>query len=109
MTYNFNFEEKKKFVSSLNDDTNFVTCDFDKINEGDIVSSFTMTYSQKYFLKDGCGEFNMKKIGIMIKKNSDDPEESIILAYDPFTKTFFETNFYRSPGTSGSFILKKFF
>jgi hypothetical protein len=109
MTFDFNLEEKKKFVDSLkNDDEKLVICEFNEINDGDIISSFTITHSQKYLLKEGCEEYNMKKIGIMLRKNNDDPEESIIFAYDKITKTFFETNFYKNPGTSGCFILKKY-
>jgi hypothetical protein len=107
MASNFNLEEKKQKFDSLNKDK-FVFCEFENIDDGDIVLSLTMTNSQKYFLKEGCEEYNMKKYGIMLHKNKKDPENSIILAYDPFQKLFFETHFYRNPGTSGAFYLQKY-
>jgi hypothetical protein len=97
---------KKEFA--MLDKKKFVDFNFDQLQVGDIVLSFTATNSQKYLIREGYEDYNMEKIGILLEKNEDDPQNSTILAYDRLTKTFSETNFYRNPGTSGIFYLQKY-
>jgi hypothetical protein len=103
----FNLEETKQKIMMLYY-KKFVNSNFDELQIGDIVLSSTITYSQKYFLKEGYEDYNMQKYGVLLHKKVNDPENSIILAYDPSTKTFSETYFYKNPGTSGCFYLKKY-
>ncbi len=91
----------------VSDPKNFVLCKFEDLEENDIVSSFTITYAQKYLIMEGYEEYNMFKYGILIYKNKEDPEKSILLTYDTNTKEFYTSNLYKNPGTSGSFYLKK--
>jgi hypothetical protein len=89
--------------------SDFEQCSFDEMKVGDIVSSWTMTNSQKYLFKEGFEEYNMEKKGILIKKNNDNPELSEIFQYDSKTDTFKVTNLYRDPGTSGMYGFKRKF
>jgi hypothetical protein len=88
---------------------NFEACSFDELQKGDIVKSLTMTYSQKYFFREGCEEYNMVKHGILLHKNLNSPEDSIILQYNPAIDKLVKTNLYRNPGTSGEYSLQKYF
>lgn len=87
--------------------SDFEACGFDSLHEGDIVLSMTMTHSQKYVFKEGYEDYNMVKHGILLYKNMDDPEKSVLFRYDSETKSFTMTNLYKNPGSSGSFVLKK--
>ena len=105
-----NIKNNANLINLINIDNihqNFRDCSFDDLNEGDIVYSWTMTYSQKYLLKEEFKDYNMVKIGILLNKNYNNKELSIILKYDNETKVFTETNLYRDPGTSGSFGFNK--
>jgi hypothetical protein len=101
-----NIEYLKKKVKKINPNT-LVTCSFADLKQGDIVSSFTMTFSQKYFFKIGYEGYNMFKYGILINKNNEFPEESVLLQYDNNSGDFIETNLYSNPGSSGSYAFAK--
>lgn len=87
---------------------NFKDCKFEDMNIGDIVMSTTFTHSQKYFDKLGFEDVNMRKIGILIEKNESDFENSVILKYDYINNTFTKEKFFRNPGSSGGYYLKKY-
>lgn len=103
----FNLEDIKQKIMTF-DNKKFEKSNFDQLKVGDIVLSSTMTFSQKYFLKEGYEDYNMEKYGVLMEKNENDPENSVILVYDSITETFSEAYFYRNPGTSGCFCLKKY-
>jgi len=102
-------ESLKKKAQSINwseiYDDKFIETKFSDLNEGDIVKSYTMTYSQKWF-RDGYEDYNSTKRGILIKKDLDNPECSIIYNYN--NNNFEETRFYADPGSSGIYILYKY-
>ncbi len=101
--------QKKNILKNIYEHTKkFKSCLFEDLQEGDIVSSSTMTWSQKYLLKIGFEEYNMTKYGILLKKDLENNEESIILSYDSMTGSFNKTNLYRNPGTSGGCTFEKF-
>jgi hypothetical protein len=102
-----NLEGLKDKVRNLNR-SNFVPCSFDEMNNGDIVLSWTMTNSQKYLLKPGYEDYNKIKYGVLLEKNIEYPQSSILLEYDLCSDTFEETNFYVDPGTSGGYSLEKY-
>jgi hypothetical protein len=83
------------------------SCNFYQLNVGDFIKSQTMTNSQKYFCKPGYEQYNMTKCGILLEKNNDNPENSVILCYNGEYESFYRTNLYSDPGTSGCFCLYK--
>jgi hypothetical protein len=88
------------------DEGKFIPCSFDELKEGDIVRSITMTNSQKYF-KEGYEDYNMIKTGILIKKNTIFPENSILRMYIEDNQVE-EVVLYVDAGTSGYFSLYKY-
>ena len=88
-------------------DENFVETNFADLNEGDIVKSYTMTYSQKYF-REGYEDYNTTKKGVLIKKDIDSPEYSIIYYYNSYNNKYEESRFYADPGSSGIYVLYKY-
>jgi len=101
-------ESLKKKAHSINwneiSDENFVEAKFVDLKEGDIVKSYTMTYSQKYF-REGYEDYNTTKKGILIKKDSVVPEYSTIYYYDNYNNKYEESRFYADPGSSGIYVL----
>jgi hypothetical protein len=102
-----NMELLKDKVRNI-DEQYFVSQWFRELQVGDIVSSSTMTYSQKYFDREGYEQYNMKKYGILLTKNEEYPQDSILLQYDSDSDSFVETNLYADPGTSGIVELQKY-
>lgn len=88
-------------------DEYFVETKFMDLNEGDIVKSYTMTYSQKYF-KEGYEDYNTTKIGVLIKKDLDLPEFSTLYYHNYYDNSFEETKLYVDPGSSGIYVLYKY-
>lgn len=88
---------------------NFKDCRFEDLQVGDIVCSWTMTYSQKYLLKDGYEELNMTKYGILLNKDKINPENSEILQYDLIQNKLVITKLYKDPGTSGTYRCQKYY
>lgn len=88
------------------DYTKFVRCQFEELVEGTLVRSITMTYSQKYFLRDDCEDYNATKTGILIKKDINSPYNSLIrIITDEGT---IDTCLYVDPGSSGCYSLYKY-
>jgi hypothetical protein len=88
------------------DDTKFVLCSFDELEEGKLVRSMTMTYSQKYFLKEGYEDYNMIKTGILIKKDLRAPYNSMVRIFTD--EGPINTYLYVDPGTSGCYSFYKY-
>jgi hypothetical protein len=105
MNLNSYLDELSKF--NFNAKT-FDYCTFAELNIGDFVRSQTMTNSQKYFNKPGFEQYNMTKYGMILEKDLNNPQNSIILCYNNEDNTFYRTNLYTDPGTSGGFYLCKY-
>ncbi|ATZ81050.1 hypothetical protein BMW23_1005 [Bodo saltans virus] len=90
-------------------DENFKLINFNDLQEGNIVMSITMTNSQKYFDRFGYEEYNMTKIGILIKKNYENYGDSTILQYDNYKKCYTKTHFYSDPLSSGNVAIYQYF
>jgi hypothetical protein len=88
------------------DYTKFVLCQFEELVEGTLVRSITMTYSQKYFLMDGCEDYNAIKTGILVKKDINYPYNSLIRIMTD--EGPLNTCLYVDPGTSGCYSLYKY-
>lgn len=109
------YHDWDKILSNVS--KNFIPVSFDELKEGDIVMTSTFTYSQKYLMYAGYEEYNMKKIGVLLTKNNDNPSASNL-----FMKTYWDdneeeeeeeeefeqVNLYSDPGSSGGFILYKY-
>lgn len=102
-----NLEILKSKVKKLNTQ-NFVPCCFEDMKNGDIVLSWTITNSQKYLLRKGFEDYNKTKYGILIQKDNNFPQNSIMLEYDSYTGEFIATNLFSDPGSSGEYSLQKY-
>ncbi len=86
----------------------FKLCNFEELKIGDLVKTNTMTFSQKYMLREGYEDCNMTKIGILIKKDDLNPSLSTLYCYNFETEEFEVSILYRDVGSSGWITIEKY-
>ncbi len=100
------YHDWEKILSSNH---KFIQISFEELKPGDIVMSFTFTYSQKYMILEGYEEYNSMKYGILLSKDQTNPSNSLMYqTMDNSGFNFVETKLYADPGSSGKYTLYKY-
>ena len=86
---------------------NWTPINHNDLQVGDVVKSEVYTYSQKWLLREGYEEVNMKKIGILINKDEEgDGEKSTLYICDGIN--YKEMRLYVNPYNSGFINLYRY-